>query len=817
MHAAAHALEPRTLLAVAPAPSPALQTGPTVHVRIDYSLDTNSFFNTQAKRDLLQQAADLVARWFRDELLSITPGGGDSWDAVLDHPANGLSHEITNLSVAANEVVLFAGGRDMTDALGRGGPGGFQSRGSASWSDRVRYRGQAQGGSDFGPWGGAITFDTNPASPWHFGTSTTGLAGANDFYSVAAHEVAHLFGFGTSDTWNDLTTGGFFTGAAANALYDGSGSVPVAPEDAHFAEGIRDEGREVAMDPQITVGTRRLLTPLDYAALDDIGWSMPPRVAASLPGVSQPSAAGHEVVVTWSHYAKIDTDSFQQAGDVYALTPGGVVVPATYSRMAINTDGTIADVTYAIAPPGGSWDAADNGAWAVVLAPSAVLSTTGEDVAGGTLGTFAVDVPDVPVGTLQPVTEPAGGSAAHTIVVVYADSGAVDPASIDANDIQVLGPGDEVAVISASVDAATPGATRIATYTLAAPGGSWGLEDDGQYDVFVRAGEVRDTSGNASAAALAGTFEVSLGAIAFDARTPAIYVDASGDAVKVSLKGPGTGRVRFDSARPADAFEIELDGTTEASALSIKAAGGGTPTGAVLVNGPIKSITGKAADLTGDMSISGTVRQIRLRNASGGHTVGVEGGGLASLAFAEVADLSVQSGAEIRAIRALSWRDTDDVVDVISAPAIGSIRAGEFSADVETRVLGSLRAAALTSSDVLVEDSIGTVSAASVTGSRVFAGVRPEPGGALPNSVDDFASTTASIRALSARAFTSSFVAAPFLGKLSLGVVTASGVAADHVTSLVARASATERPTKLRNLDVPGSGPVLTGVEVRVL
>ena len=816
MTVAAHALEPRTLLAVAPAPSPALQTGPTVHVRVDYSLDTNNFFNTQAKRDLLQQAADLVSKWFRDELLAIAPGGGDSWDAVLDHPATGLSHEVTNMTVAANEVVLFAGGRDMTDALGRGGPGGFQSRGTPAWSDRVRYRGQAQNGSDFGPWGGAITFDTSPASPWHFGTSTSGLAGSNDFYSVAAHEVAHLFGFGTSEAWNDQTTGGTFTGAAADALYDVNGDVPVAPDDAHFAEGVRDEGREVAMDPQITVGTRRLLTPLDYAALDDIGWSMPPRVGVLLPGVTLPSAAGHEVVVTYSHYAKIDTDSFQQAGDVYALTPGGVIVPAAYSRMALSTDGTSAEVTYTVAPPGGTWDAAENGTWSLVLAPNAVLSTTGEAVAGGTLGTFAVDVPDAPVGTLQPPGEPGGGSASHAIVVVYSDSGAVDPASIDAGDIDVTGPDGTVAVTAAAVDSAVPGPTRTVTYTIAAPGGSWGPEDDGQYDVYVRAGEVLDTTGNASAMALAGTFEVSLGAIAFDATRPATYVDASGDTVKVSLKGPGTGRVRFGAARPADALEIVVDGTTEASALSIKASGAGTPTGAVVVNGAIRSIAGKGADLTGDLSVSGTVRQVRLRNASGGHTLSIGDGGLVSAMFRDVADLSVQSGAELKSVRALSWRDTDGVREVIAAQAIGSIRVGEFSADVETRVLGSLRAAAISSSDILVEDSIGTINAASITDSRILAGVRRDLT-ALPDSLDDFANPNSFIRALSTRAFTSSFVSATFLGKLSLGVVSTSGAAADHVTSLVARASATERPTKLKNLDVPGSAPVLSGVEVRIL
>src|SRR5215212_2531088 len=86
---AAEPLEPRTLFAVAPAPSPALDHDPSVRVVIDYSLDDNHFFDTQQKKDLLQQAADSVVKWFKDELLAINAGGGDTWEAVFDHPATG--------------------------------------------------------------------------------------------------------------------------------------------------------------------------------------------------------------------------------------------------------------------------------------------------------------------------------------------------------------------------------------------------------------------------------------------------------------------------------------------------------------------------------------------------------------------------------------------------------------------------------------------------------------------------------------------------------------------------------------------------------
>ena len=71
-----------------------------------------------------------------------------------------------------------------------------------------------------------------------------------------------------------------------------------------------------------------------------------------------------------------------------------------------------------------------------------------------------------------------------------------------------------------AVDSTEPATPVNATYGIAAPGGSWGPEDDGRYTVSLRAA-VRDTSGNATPGGTVGTFDVSLGSVAFDARHPA--------------------------------------------------------------------------------------------------------------------------------------------------------------------------------------------------------------------------------------------------------------------------------------------------------
>lgn len=251
-----------------------------LQVRIDYSLEDpdTPFFDTQDKKDLLELAANMVVSRLGDQLKAITPGGGNSWSVTLIHPTTGVPNfEISNPSVAANELVIYVGGRALGSSLGVGGPGGSSATCvTAEFCSDVSTRGQAGAAAepptDLGPWGGSLSFNT--ATNWHFGETTTGLDNdESDFLSVAIHEVTHLLGFGASLAWNGLAAGGFFTGASAAAANGGS-NVPLGTGDGHWEDGTTYNGQEAAMDPSLTDGTRKLVTPLDLAALDDIGWEL---------------------------------------------------------------------------------------------------------------------------------------------------------------------------------------------------------------------------------------------------------------------------------------------------------------------------------------------------------------------------------------------------------------------------------------------------------------------------------------------------------------------------------------------------------------
>ncbi|MDA1055188.1 MAG: dockerin type I domain-containing protein [Planctomycetota bacterium] len=247
--------------------------------RVDYSFDTNNFFDTQVKKDLLQLAVDTILSQLGDDLAEIMPSGQNTWMAEFADPGTGDSQTITDLQVAADEIVIFAGGRDLGGSLGIGGTGGFSvSCVDPLFCDTVSTRGESgvteANSLDFGPWGGSISFDAS--ADFHFSDSTDDLGSQQaDFLSAAMHEVAHVLGFGTSRSWTTFVSGSVFSGPAAQAAYGDQG-VPLAgtSNGGHWANGTQSDGQEAAMDPSLTTGTRKLFTTLDFAALDDVGWDL---------------------------------------------------------------------------------------------------------------------------------------------------------------------------------------------------------------------------------------------------------------------------------------------------------------------------------------------------------------------------------------------------------------------------------------------------------------------------------------------------------------------------------------------------------------
>ena len=105
-----------------------------------------------------------------------------------------------------------------------------------------------------------------------------------------------------------------------------------------------------------------------------------------------------------------------------------------------------------------------------------------QNTAGPQAGFFAPDI--------------TGATPNQQVVVTYSDSDGIDPATIDVGDITVRAPGGpELEVEGVTVQQAD-GNSIIATYTVAAPGGSWDAADNQAYTSLLKEGAVKDLAGN---------------------------------------------------------------------------------------------------------------------------------------------------------------------------------------------------------------------------------------------------------------------------------------------------------------------------------
>ena len=272
----------------------------TIAIQFDYSQDANHFFSDSTRQQILELAGQTLGSRLGDHLQAITPSGSDTWSLSATNPSGASSFTLTDVTIPENTLIVFVGAR-MMSSLGIGGPGAYSSSGSTAWLDLVESRGQAGAlnspSTDFSPWGGSISFDLD--ANWYFGTSEAGLhSGQQDFLSVALHELGHLLGIGTADSWDRLVSGESFLGPNASAVH--GGNVPLSGG-SHFREGLRNGGQEVAMDPSLLEGTRKLFTELDFAALVDVGWEVSSGGGAGGGGSGEsgtPAPTTHSIQVT---------------------------------------------------------------------------------------------------------------------------------------------------------------------------------------------------------------------------------------------------------------------------------------------------------------------------------------------------------------------------------------------------------------------------------------------------------------------------------------------------------------------------------------
>jgi hypothetical protein len=306
----------------------------SIDIVVDYSYDSNNFFDTQDKRDAMEEVADRFSRVITSSLAAVGPEGTGTgtpagWRIGFLHPGTGDPFEISTAASAATDSlidvgapeadvygfaglsadvwILYAGGRPLASS-GNGGTAtgnnflttfddvnGPLHRG---FNDNTPGAGPTESSRDLPRWGGSITFDTGRT--WHFDRSTIAPPSASDFYSIALHEIGHALGLSTD--WNQWAGDGAgnYTGAEAIAAYNSDNGTTVTSLDLvgaggnHFADQTYDsfvfsEGspetvgvvpnfvlQDLLMEPIADFGgqqNRFELTNVDVAALRDLGWA----------------------------------------------------------------------------------------------------------------------------------------------------------------------------------------------------------------------------------------------------------------------------------------------------------------------------------------------------------------------------------------------------------------------------------------------------------------------------------------------------------------------------------------------------------------
>jgi hypothetical protein len=333
----------------------------------------------------------------------------------------------------------------------------------------------------------------------------TGLTGAADFYFVQDKNHNGLYDpTANGDPANEYLGGSFNTNAT-----DRDFTITLDPGTYYLWTFLQTQVSTAATPYTITIES--------YTAD-----AIPPTATIDATDLTASGATYQDFAVTYTDDHAMDGVSARYDGamDIHVALDNGFSYdtywyPDPNLNPANPQNAPSLTILFRIFGPQGGYTSNDNGVY--TLTPR--LASRAKDAAGNPVPATAIGSYRVAIGTSDTTrptasTTPAPilvpGAAYYDFTVAYADNRALDSASINAHNLLVSGPSgfSQHPMLQSLGPVSAGGSTRIATYRIAAPGGTWGSEDNGPYMIALASGQVKDTAGNFATAQILRTLNV---------------------------------------------------------------------------------------------------------------------------------------------------------------------------------------------------------------------------------------------------------------------------------------------------------------------
>ncbi len=264
-----------------------------IDIIFDYSYDTGGYFTDERKYVMEQAAYAFESRLGGESFGSFTPadyGTSGTFYVSGKNPTTLGSLQVNAGSTTsegqvigqANEIVIFLGAKN------RGSIGvlataysGYGYSGISGGTFMNYWNNTRNSSANFDSIGGSISVNTHYS--FYDDTDLTSSAdatssGKQDFYSVMVHEIGHIMGFSNLwEAWKANKSSNLWNGSNGKAAYGGQ-PVPIdASSQSHFGsltQGNVNCACHPSMSTSISANSRKGFSELDFAMLEDVGYSV---------------------------------------------------------------------------------------------------------------------------------------------------------------------------------------------------------------------------------------------------------------------------------------------------------------------------------------------------------------------------------------------------------------------------------------------------------------------------------------------------------------------------------------------------------------